>query len=180
MDLCGHLMKRCHQTQKFVLPEPVSLINPKETEQIEFSEEENKENLRRCKKKKFYDQKVCRHLCSNTLVLKSTRTHPITPCESICFELIRSSASAGDVCPSEKYCKKGCPCPFYKCEKTDKDQKFIPVFNLKKSDYKRKGINGDIQEKFLELLDFSGAQTPNKMSIVIPKSQSFTHYERFS
>ena len=129
MGLCGHLMKQCYETQEFTLPEPISLIKPEEIE--DDYKYDNQVNLRRCKKKKFLDQKVCRHLCSNTLILTSARTNPITPCESICFELTQSFDSAGDVCPTEKYCKNGCPCPFYNCEKTDKDQKFIPVFDLK-------------------------------------------------
>ena len=137
MSLCGHLMKQCHETREFILPEPISLIKAKETEMLVFSNEENQVNLRRCKKKKFLDQKVCRHLCSNTLILKSMRTHSITPCESICFELTKSFDSAGDVCPTEKYCRNGCPCPFYQCEKTEKDQKFIPVFDLKSGIYSR-------------------------------------------
>ena len=147
MDLCGHLMRQCKATEEFILPKPISLMKQEETELMEFSDDENKVNLRRCRKKKFLDQKVCRHLCSNTLILKSTRTHPITPCESICFELTRSSDSAGDVCPSEIYCKNGCPCPFYKCEKTERDQKYIPAFDLEKGDYSRDSYSETNQEE---------------------------------
>ena len=134
MDFCGHLMKQCRDTKKFILPEPVSKVEPVKAAPLVFSKEENEVNLRRCQKKRFYDQKVCRHLCSNTLVLKSTRTNPITPCESICFGLTRSFDSAGEVCPFQKYCSKGCPCPYYECEKLESPQKFVPVFDLRKSE----------------------------------------------
>ena len=130
MDYCGHLMKKCHETGEFILPEPVSKIKHAKAEPEIFTEEENKVNLRRCQKKQFYDQNICRHLCSNTLVLESTKSHPISPCESTCFELTRSSKSAGEVCPTQKYCENGCPCPFYECEKIDSRQKMIPVFDL--------------------------------------------------
>ena len=130
MDYCGHLMKQCHETEKFILPEPVSTIENVEVEPLIFSNEENEVNLRRCQKKQFYDQAVCRHLCSKTLVLESTRTNPISPCESICFELTKSSDSAGEVCPTQKYCQNGCPCPFYECEKLEFEQRLVPVFDL--------------------------------------------------
>ena len=126
-------MKQCHVTEEFILPEPVSIIEKTKASPLEFSQEENEVNLVRCQKKKFYDQKICGNLCSETLLLRSTRTYPISPCESICFQLTRSSDSAGDVCPTQKYCKNGCPCPFYKCEKFESRQKLIPVFDLRKS-----------------------------------------------
>ena len=133
MDYCGHLMKQCFETQEFILPEPVSQIELTNATPLDFSEEENEVNLRRCQKKQFYDQKICRHLCSKTLVLQSTRTNPISLCESMCFQLTKSSDAAGEVCPFQKYCTKGCPCPYYECEKLESCQKLIPVFDLKKS-----------------------------------------------
>ena len=117
MDYCGHLMKRCYETKEFILPEPVSKIDQKESKPLIFTKEENEVNRIRCQKKQFYNQKMCRHLCSSTLVLKSTWTNPKSTCESICFVLTRSFDSAGEVCPTQKYCRKGCPCPFYECEK---------------------------------------------------------------
>ena len=134
MDLCGHLMKQCHKTKEFTLPEPIAKIERENSKPLEFSQEENQINLKRCKKKKFYDQKICRHLCSSSLVLETTRTNPVLPCESICFQLTRSFDSAGEVCPRQKYCRNGCPCPFYDCEKIDDfHQKLIPVFDLLES-----------------------------------------------
>lgn len=127
-------MKKCKETKKFILPQQISKIELNENELKVFSVEENEVNLRRCKKKKFYDAKICRHLCSKTLVLETTRTNSISPCESICYVLTRSFDSAGDVCPGEKYCQNGCPCLYYECEKLDAShQKLIPVFNLRKS-----------------------------------------------
>ena len=134
MDYCGHLMKKCYETKEFMLPVSVLKIDYAKGDPLSFSDEENEVNLRRCQKKQFYDQNVCRHLCSTTLVLESTRTNPISPCESVCFELTKSSDSAGKVCPFQKYCSNGCPCPFYDCEKFDSRQKMIPVFNLKESE----------------------------------------------
>ena len=136
MDFCGHLMKQCHEIEEFILPEPVSKIEPAKSAPLVFSKDENEVNLTRCQKKRFYDQQICRHLCSETRVLKSTRTSSISPCESICFELTRSFDSAGDVCPFQKYCQNGCPCPFYECEKFDSRQKLIPVFGLRKLEEK--------------------------------------------
>ena len=133
MDYCGHLMKQCYETEEFFLPKPVSKIEHANDTHLVFSEEENDVNLRRCQKKQFYDQKICRHLCSETLVLESMRTKPISPCESICFELTRTAESSGQVCPSQKYCPLGCPCPHYECEKTDSRQKFVPVFDLEEA-----------------------------------------------
>ena len=126
-------MKKCYETEKFILPEPISELIRQEETQLEFSEEENELNLRRCKKKQFYDQKICRYLCSKTLVLESTRNHSISPCESICFLLTRSFDSAGEICPTQKYCRNGCPCPFYDCEKMGSIQKMVPVFDLQQS-----------------------------------------------
>ena len=133
MDYCGHLMKECYETQKFVLPEPVTKIVPREKEPLIFTDEENEVNQLRCQKKQFYDQKICRHLCSNSLVSESTRNNAISPCESMCFQLSRSSDAAGEVCPLQKYCLSGCPCPFYECEKFESRQTLIPVFDLQQN-----------------------------------------------
>ena len=133
MDFCGHLMKQCYETEEFILPEPVSKIQAKEKSAAVFTREESDVNRIRCQKKQFYDQKMCRHLCSATLVLRSTKIEPISSCEAMCFELTRTSDSAGAVCPFQKYCLNGCPCPFYDCEKLDSHQKMIPVFHLQNS-----------------------------------------------
>ena len=134
MDYCGDLMKRCFQTKTFILPEPVSLLERNPPELLEFDEEENEVNFRRCRKKKFYDQKICRHLCSRTIYLESSRSSSFSPCDLMCFQLTRSFESAGEVCPFQKYCAKGCPCPSYNCEKVaGSRQKFIPLLDLKKS-----------------------------------------------
>ena len=133
MDFCGHLLKQCYETQEFTLPKPVSMIDNAKTAGLNFTSEENEVNLLRCQKKQFYDQNVCRHLCSKTLVLESTRTNPLSPCESMCFELTRSSKGTGEVCPFQKHCINGCPCRFYECEKFESRQKLVPVFNLHKN-----------------------------------------------
>ena len=132
MDYCASLMRKCRETGKFNLFYRTAIIERGEKDDAVFSEEENNLNLRRCQKKQFYDQSVCRHLCSKTLVLESTKTVPFSPCELICFELTRSFDSAGEVCPNQKYCSNGCPCPFYNCEKFEWQQKLIPVFDLEK------------------------------------------------
>ena len=134
MDYCGHLMKKCYETKQFKLPVRISQIEQQKKPAEKFTEEENKINLLRCQKKKFYDTKICRHLCSKTLVLESTRNNPISPCESICFQLTRSFDSAGAVCPTEQYCPTGCPCPHYQCEKNNSPQKLIPTFNLEEEE----------------------------------------------
>ena len=191
-------MKQCHTTREFILPKAVSKVKQVKASSLEFSQEENEVNLRRCQKKRFYDQKVCRHLCSNTLVLKSTRTHPITPCESICFGLTRTSDAAGEVCPFQKYCPKGCPCPYYQCGKLDSPQKLVPVFELKKSENTPMPIGSTsnsslnsaaqsneiaelIRSEFEEpkfnilLADFNGQIQPRKTNA----SDSLFSYERF-
>jgi len=124
-------MEECKEKKEFKQPEPVVLIEPKEHKPLIFDEKDNKVNLRRCQKKKFYDASVCRHLCSTTLVLKTKKTSPINNCEEICFELTRSSELAGEICPFQKYCPNGCPCKNYVCDKISfKDQEVIPVWDL--------------------------------------------------
>lgn len=86
------------------------------------------------------DRFICRHLCSNSLVLESTGKKAFSSCDQICFEVTRSHASAGEICPFEKYCKDGCPCPFYQCEKVTNKQTLVPVFELKK----KKNIKGKL------------------------------------
>ena len=125
------MMEECKQKQVFKQPEPVERIEPEKHKPLIFDEKENRVNLRRCKKKKFYDAMICRHLCSSSLVLKSKKNSPIDNCEQICFELTKSSESSGEICPYQKYCAGGCPCKYYDCEKiTDKHQEFIPVWDL--------------------------------------------------
>ena len=198
MDLCGHLMKQCFQTKEFIQPQKIVKITAKENKLAEFTKDDNQVNLLRCQKKQFYDQKICRHLCSQTLVLQSTRTVPISPCESICFELTRSSDAAGEVCPTQKYCSKGCPCPFYECEKLESRQKLIPLFDIQLNSTQTSTIakpaqeitNGDVElitgrwekrktknQKFpIILSDFSGLG-----DLVITNASSFLFsYERFS
>ena len=136
MDICGHLMQKCFQTREFNQPQPVSIREPEEEESLIFDEKDNAVNLRRCKKKNFYDASICRHLCSSSLVLNSKKNSPINSCEGICFELTKSSESSGEICPFEKYCANGCPCKHFFCEKiSDKYQEKIPVwdFESKKS-----------------------------------------------
>ena len=124
-------MTKCFETKEFKQPEPIMKHQPGEPEPRIFDEKENKVNLRRCQKKKFYDAMLCRHLCSTSLVLKSTRTYPINSCDEICFGLTKSSGYAGAICPYQKYCANGCPCKFYSCEKiSEKDQEVIPVWDL--------------------------------------------------
>ena len=48
----------------------------------------------------------------------------------MCFHLTKSSDAAGEVCPFQKYCRKGCPCPYYECEKVESRQKLTPVFDF--------------------------------------------------
>jgi len=99
MDICAILMEECKENKMFKQPEPVVLIEPKVQKPLIFDKQDNKVNLRRCEKKKFYDASVCRHLCSTTLVLKTKKNLPINNCEEICFELTRSSELAGEICP---------------------------------------------------------------------------------
>jgi hypothetical protein len=75
------------------------------------------------------DARLCRHLCSTTLVLKTKTNTVFSNCEVICFELTRTLA--GEICPYEKYCPNGCPCKQYQCEKLINEQEYIPVWNLK-------------------------------------------------
>ena len=79
------------------------------------------------------DRFICRHLCSESLVLESTRNKAAGPCEKICGELTRSYDFAGEVCPFEKYCLKGCPCRFYQCQKIKNEQTLVPLWNLTES-----------------------------------------------
>ena len=136
-------MRECYQTREFKQPEPVSRYEHEKLAPMTFDNKENKVNLRRCKKKQFYDASICRHLCSMSLVLKSKSTSPINKCEEICFELTKSSKSSGKICPYQKYCPNGCPCKHYACEKiTDKDQVAIPVWDLE-SKTRKKGQHID-------------------------------------
>ena len=182
-------MKECYETKEFILPEPFIEIKPIEKETIRFDEDENQINLIRCKKKKFYDQKVCRHLCSRTLVLTSTKTNSISPCESMCFELTRSSYSAGEVCPTEKYCPYGCPCPFYECEKLESNKKLLPVFDLQKPTYTTdhttksdtviagRWHDRKVEKKIFPIVLF--ALDDPKKQISVNNSNYFLPYERF-
>ena len=107
LDICTALFHDCRGTGKFIHPERKYQPKRPKKKEVVFSKDENDVNLRRCKKKKFYDAKKCRHLCSETLVLKSRKSVAISPCEMICFQLTRSFDSAGEVCPFEKYCPTG-------------------------------------------------------------------------
>ena len=80
------------------------------------------------------DQLLCRHLCSQSVVLKSRKTIAVTPCEKMCFELTRSFDNAGEICPSEKYCRKGCPCQFYHCQKIMNEQTLAPTWDLQNAE----------------------------------------------
>ena len=133
MDICGHLMKECRETKKFILPEPAMKIEEEVFDQVDFTEEDNEINLFRCKKQQFYDAQICRHLCSKTLVLDTKQTNLQSHCQSICLDLSRASDGAGEICPYEKYCINGCPCLHFNCEKTSSDQKMTPVFDLHNS-----------------------------------------------
>ena len=144
-------MKECFITKEFNLPGPISKIQAKE-EVVVYSDDENEVNLRRCMKKKFYDQKICRHLCSKTLVLETKRRVPFSPCESICFELTRSFDSAGEVCPTQKYCPRGCPCPYYECEKFEKRQTMIPAFDLQKNSTDTKISDVKHSNKYVKMI----------------------------
>ena len=50
----------------------------------------------------------------------------------MCIQLTRSHEFAGEICPFEKYCLGGCPCQFYHCEKIEKTQRLVPLWNLEK------------------------------------------------
>ena len=110
MDFCGHLMRECYETKSFTLPQPVSKIRQVKGAPLEFSKDDNEANLRLCQKKNFYDQKTCRHLCSNTIILESTTTIAVSPCESMCFGLTKTSQSGEQICPTQNLCPTGCPC----------------------------------------------------------------------
>ena len=135
MDYCAHLLHDCVGSKNFT--QPVEIVLPERPKELslEFTEKENEVNALRCKKQKFYDRFICRHLCSQSLVLQSKRNKAFSACEFICFELTRSYDFAGEVCPFEKYCRTGCPCPFYQCEKIENEQALIPFWDLKKTKF---------------------------------------------
>lgn len=153
MDICAILMEECKENKMFKQPEPVVLIEPKVQKPLIFDKQDNKVNLRRCEKKKFYDASVCRHLCSTTLVLKTKKNLPINNCEEICFELTRSSELAGEICPFQKYCPNGCPCENFVCDKISaKDQEVIPVWDLEsKTDHEPEVVGFNIYERRKDL-----------------------------
>ena len=158
MDICGHSMKQCREAGNFTFPPPPVKIEHGKEEEPHFTEEDNRINLIRCKKQQFYDGKICRHLCSKTLILKSTKKNSKSHCESICFEIARTSDGAGAICPYQKYCINGCPCLHYKCEKTQSVQRMIPVFDLSSSetldvDFAEGNLNQFLYLKIL-LLEF--------------------------
>ena len=131
MDYCAHLLNQCTESKEFVVPEEVAARErPKERKYV-FTKRENEINLRRCKKQQFYDSQVCRHLCSMSLVREAWKKPAFSPCENICFELTRTQNAAGQICPFEKYCPNGCPCKYYECEKIWREQKMVPVWELK-------------------------------------------------
>ena len=146
-------MQKCYQTREFKQPEHFLKQEQKTLDPLSFDEKENRVNLRRCKKKKFYDATICRHLCSVSLVLKSTKTAQINNCEKICFELTKSHEFAGEICPYQKYCPNGCPCKHYNCEKvTDKYQEVIPVWDLEsKTDHEPEVVGFNIYERRKDL-----------------------------
>ena len=139
METCAVLMEECKETKVFRNPGPIKKNEPKKQKPLSFNKKDNQVNLRRCKKKKFYDAAICRHLCSSSLVLKSRRTSPTNSCEEICFELTRSSKTSGEICPYQKYCPSGCPCPLYACEKIGQnEQENIPVWDLESKKSRKK------------------------------------------
>ena len=153
MDFCAHLLHDCIGTGTFTQPPKVELQEKAIEPPLSFTDRENEINQLRCKKKKFYamffqiikskilhlwinhakDRFICRHLCSQSLVMESTRNKAFSSCEKICFELTRSYYFAGEVCPFEKYCSTGCPCRFYQCEKVENEQTLVPVWDLTES-----------------------------------------------
>ena len=146
METCAFLMEECKETKQFRKPEPIKKVTPKKQKPLRFNKKDNQVNLRRCKKKKFYDAAICRHLCSSSIILTSKRSSTSNSCEEICFELTRSSES-GEICPFQKYCPDGCPCKNYVCEKISyKDQQEVPVWDLesKTSDYNKTVVNLDL------------------------------------
>ena len=137
-DYCSSELYKCTSTRVFEQPEefvlPKRLVSPP----LLFTKKENDVNLRRCKKQNFYDARLCRHLCSTTLVLDTKTTADFSKCEMICFELTKTHTAAGQICPFEKYCPNGCPCKHYQCEKLINEQEFIPVWDL--NDKKRTSV----------------------------------------
>ena len=130
-NICGDLLSHCFETRKFLQPKAILQHQPYQPKPLIYDEKDNKVNLRRCKKKQFYDAMLCRHLCSISLVLKSTRRSSTNSCEKICTELTKSSKLAGEICPYQKYCENGCPCKQYACEKIgEKYQEEILVWDL--------------------------------------------------
>ena len=79
------------------------------------------------------DQFICRRLCSKSVILEARGNKPVSPCERMCFELTRTNDFAGEVCPFEKYCPRGCPCDFYNCAKIVNEQTLVPLWDLKNS-----------------------------------------------
>ena len=129
MTVCSDRLHNCTASGFFYQPDFISKIIKKEPRLLEFTEAENKMNMRRCEKKKFYDAKICEYLCSQYSVKRSSERENL--CKDVCFTITRSQKTAGEVCPFQKYCINGCPCTHYQCEKEDKlSKKYQLVWNV--------------------------------------------------
>ena len=128
---CSYLLHECKSSRVFIQPEPRTKLDQKPKTELSFTKEENFENVRRCKINKFLDAKTCKYLCRQfSAILNQEENH----CEDLCFTLSRSEKTAGEICPYEKYCPEGCPCPYYDCEKSVADrQKLSPAWDLSSS-----------------------------------------------
>lgn len=103
--------------------------------------------------KPIKDRFLCRHLCTKTHVLASKHDETGSPCVMICSELTRSHGLAGEICPFEKYCRGGCPCPFYRCEKVENEQTLVPVWDLRRGKIIEDKIKSD--ELITSRMEFS-------------------------
>ena len=59
------------------------------------------------------EMKICSGLCSKI------DENDYAKCNELCRSLMSDTGRIDEICPFEKNCPAGCPCPFYECENID-------------------------------------------------------------
>jgi len=70
-----------------------------------FTDYENSVNKKLCLRYEFADKRFCEDLCEQSTAHKNE-------CKSLCESLIREE----NICPGDKKCPFGCPCPKFECK----------------------------------------------------------------
>ena len=114
-DLCVKAFDDCRGSKNFVFPEHNLIMQekPMKKPQVDthnYTKLEQITNRKRCKSYDYFDLKICESLCPY-------RGKGVSECNVLCRSLVTSKTGMyGLICPGDKLCPNGCPCPHYRCE----------------------------------------------------------------